>query len=102
MSRPPAGFERSRLANTRSAEKQNRQSQKHRARNAHVISTLRTQVRKVREAITAGDAGKAKAELQQAVRLIDKAATKGVIHRTQASRRIARLTKAAHAPAAKA
>jgi small subunit ribosomal protein S20 len=86
------------VANTRSAEKANRQSQKHRIRNAHVLSTLRTSVRKFREAAAAGDAAKIKEELAAAVRQIAKAASKGVIHKAQASRRIARLSKtAAHA-----
>ncbi len=86
------------MANTRSAEKANRQSQKHRIRNAHVLSTLRTSVRKFREAAAAGDAAKTKEELAAAVRQIAKAASKGVIHKAQASRRIARLSKtAAHA-----
>jgi small subunit ribosomal protein S20 len=83
------------VANTKSAEKQNRQAQKHRARNSHVISTLRTQVRKVREAMEKGDAAAAKTELLAAVKLIDKAASKGVIHKSQAARRVSRLTKAA-------
>lgn len=87
------------MANTRSAEKQNRQAQKHRARNAHVLSTLRTSVRKFREAITAGDAAKTKEELAAAVRQIAKAASKGVIHKGQAARRISRLSKAANLPA---
>jgi small subunit ribosomal protein S20 len=88
------------VANTKSAEKRNRQAQKHRARNQHVISTLRTQVRKAREAIGGGDAPKTKAELAAAVRLIAKAASKGVLHKAQAARRISRLTKAAaHAKA---
>ena len=87
------------MANTRSAEKQNRQAQKHRVRNAHVLSTLRTSVRKFREAATAGDAAKTKEGLAEAVRQIAKAASKGVIHKAQASRRISRLNKAAHAPA---
>ena len=89
------------MANTRSAEKQNRQAQKHRARNAHVMSGLRTSVRRFREAAAAGDAAKVKAELAAAVRQIAKAASKGVIHKGQASRRISRLTKAAHSSAAK-
>ena len=83
------------MANTRSAEKQNRQAQKHRVRNAHVLSTLRTSVRKFREAAAAGDAQKTKQELIAAVRQIAKAASKGVIHKGQAARRISRLTKAA-------
>jgi small subunit ribosomal protein S20 len=89
------------VANTRSAEKQNRQALKHRTRNAHVLSTLRTSVRKFREAVAAGDAAKLKGELAAAVKQIAKAASKGVIHKGQASRRISRLTRAANAPAAK-
>ena len=91
------------MANTRSAEKQNRQAQKHRIRNAHVLSTLRTSVRKFREAAASGDAGKIKEELTAAIRQISKAASKGVIHKRQAARRISRLSKtASHPPAAKA
>jgi len=91
------------VANTRSAEKQNRQAQKHRIRNAHVLSTLRTSVRKFREAAAAGDLDKSRQQLASAVRQIAKAASKGVIHKAQASRRISRLTKAASqvAPPAK-
>ena len=89
------------MANTRSAEKQNRQAHKHRARNAHVLSTLRTSMRRFREAAAAGDAVKTKEELAAAVRQIAKAASKGVIHKGQAARRISRLSKAAHATAAK-
>ena len=83
------------MANTKSAEKQNRQAIRHRARNQAITSALRTQVRKLREALTAGDAARTKAELTEAVRAISKAASKGVIHKAQASRRIARLSKAA-------
>lgn len=83
------------MANTRSAEKQNRQAQKHRTRNAHVMSTLRTSVRKFREAAAAGDKDKTKTELASAVRQIARAASKGVIHKGQAARRISRLTLAA-------
>jgi small subunit ribosomal protein S20 len=85
------------VANTKSAEKQDRQSQKHRARNSHVMSTLRTSVRKFREAAAGTDAAKTKDELHAAIRQIAKAASKGVIHKAQASRRISRLSKAAHA-----
>jgi small subunit ribosomal protein S20 len=86
------------VANTRSAEKQNRKAQKNRTRNAHVMSTLRSSVRKFREAAASGDADKTKQELAAAVRQIAKAASKGVIHKGQAARRISRLTKAASQP----
>lgn len=87
------------MANTRSAEKQNRQAQKHRVRNAHVLSTLRSSIRKFREAVASGDAAKTRQELAQAVRQVAKAASKGVIHKGQAARRISRLSKAALQPA---
>ena len=90
------------MANTRSAEKQDRQARKHRARNTHVMSTLRTSVRKFREAAASGDAQKIKQELAAAVRQISKAASKGVIHKGQAARRISRLSKASARPAAPA
>jgi len=90
------------VANTKSAEKQNRQAHKHRARNQGITSAVRTQVRKFREALAGGDAAKTKTELTSAIRAISKAASKGVIHKAQASRRIARLSKAAAgAPAPK-
>lgn len=85
------------MANTKSAEKQNRQATKHRARNQHITSTLRTKVRKFREAVAGDDAVKTKDELAAAVKAIAKAATKGVIHKGQAARRISRLNKTAHA-----
>ena len=94
------------MANTKSAEKANRQSTKHRARNSHISSTVRTSVRKFREGLEAGVTEKTPVELKAAIREIAKAATKGVIHKAQAARRISRLSKAAHnaktaAPAAK-
>jgi small subunit ribosomal protein S20 len=87
------------VANTRSAEKQNRQAIRHRARNQAITTALRTQVRKFREALVGGDAAKTKSELTAAIRAISKAASKGVIHKGQAARRIARLSKAAIHPA---
>ena len=90
------------MANTKSAEKQNRQATKHRARNSHVTSGLRTEVRKFRETTLAGDAPKTAAALKSAIKKIAKAASKGVIHKSQAARRISRLSKAAHAKAAPA
>ncbi len=55
---------------------------------------LRHLVRAVREALTARDASTAASRLLDATRALDKAATKGVVHRRNASRRIARLTHA--------
>jgi small subunit ribosomal protein S20 len=82
------------VANHPSALKRHRQSEKRRRRNQAIKSRLRHLVRAVREALTARDAGTASARLLDATRALDKAATKGVVHRRNASRRIARLTHA--------
>jgi small subunit ribosomal protein S20 len=82
------------LANTRSAEKRNRQSQKRRARNVQVRTGLKSAVKKAREAVTGADPAAAKEAVQVALRTLDKAASKGVIHKNAAARRIGRLAKA--------
>ena len=82
------------MANTRSAEKRNRQAQKRRAINVRVRTNVRSAVKKAREAITA-DGGAAKQSVMAAVRTLDKAASKGILHKNAASRRISRLAKAA-------
>lgn len=81
------------MANHASAIKRHKQSEKRRLRNAGVKSSLRTAVKKVKEAQTAGKADEAKANLQNAISELDKAVTKGVIHRNNASRKISRLTR---------
>lgn len=82
------------MANTRSAEKRNRQAQKRRARNVQVRTGVKSAVKKVREAIARGDGAAAKQALHTAERAIGKASSKGVVHRNAASRRISRLAKA--------
>jgi len=82
------------LANTASAEKRNRQAQKRRARNVQVRTGVKSAVKKVREALEKGDAAAAKTALHAAERTLDKASSKGVLHRNAASRRIARLAHA--------
>jgi len=81
------------VANHKSAIKRIRQNLKRNERNRYVRSTMRTYVRRVREAVEAGDASKASEALTLAIKTIDKAASKGVIHKNQASRRISRLQK---------
>jgi small subunit ribosomal protein S20 len=83
-----------RVANVASAEKRNRQRIKRRARNLFHLTTMRSYVKRVRTAIDAKDAAKAKTALTEAVKIIDKAAQKGVIDRKTASRKISRLTLA--------
>ena len=81
------------MANHKSAEKRNRQNKIRNARNAHIRSTMRSFVKKLRIAIAEGDTETANAVLQKAIPYIDKAASKGVIHKATASRKIGRLAK---------
>ncbi|MBE0577724.1 MAG: 30S ribosomal protein S20 [Desulfuromonadales bacterium] len=81
------------MANHKSAEKRNRQNKLRNARNAHIRSTMRSFVKKLRIAIAEGDTETANAVLEKAIPYIDKAATKGVIHKATASRKIGRLAK---------
>ena len=81
------------MANHKSAEKRHRQSKIRNARNTHIRSTMRSYVKKVRTAIAEGDLETAKTLLEKAIPYIDKAATKGVIHKATASRKISRLSK---------
>ncbi|MCW8858980.1 MAG: 30S ribosomal protein S20 [Deltaproteobacteria bacterium] len=81
------------MANHKSAAKRNRQNAIRNARNTHLRSTMRTLVKQVREAVAAGDQAVAQAALTKAIPYIDKTATKGVIHKASASRKISRLTK---------
>ncbi len=84
------------MANTKSAEKRNRQAQKRRARNVNIRTTVKDAVKSLRETLTTKDAGKTADALKAATRTINKAASKGVVHKRAASRRISRLAKAAN------
>lgn len=88
------------MANTRSAEKRYLQAEKARARNASIRSSVRTAMKKVREAVAKNDVAGAQELLKQAASTIDKAATKGVIKDNSASRKVARLSRAVHLAAA--
>lgn len=90
------------MANIKSAEKRHRQSLKRRARNVHWRSTVKTAVKKVRDALTGKDPAKAKEALVGAEKALKKAANKRAIHPRNASRHVSRLAKAvAHAAPAK-
>jgi small subunit ribosomal protein S20 len=82
------------LANTRSAEKRNRQSQKRRVRNQGVRTRVKTAVKKVRESLERGEVAAAQQAFIAAARIIDQASSKGVVHRNTASRKISRLASA--------
>ncbi|MCK4508851.1 MAG: 30S ribosomal protein S20 [Desulfuromonadales bacterium] len=81
------------MANHKSAAKRNRQNAVKRARNTHIRTTMRNLVKQVREAVTAEDKDAAKTALTKALPYIDKTATKGVIKKATASRKISRLSK---------
>lgn len=75
------------MANIKSQIKRNRQNEKAHERNKAVKSSLRTSVRKFREAAAAGDKEHATTLLREASRELDKAVSKGVIHANQAANR---------------
>ncbi|HYA81112.1 MAG TPA: 30S ribosomal protein S20 [Methylocystis sp.] len=81
------------MANTSSAKKAVRKIARRTATNRSRRSMMRTFVRKVEEAIAAGDAAGAKQALLQAAPIVMRAAQKGVIHKNTASRKVSRLTR---------
>ena len=80
------------MAHHKSAIKRIKQNTKRAARNRHVTSTLKTYIKRVREAVDAKDKEAAAAALKAAIPVIDASASKGVIHRSNASRNVSRLT----------
>jgi small subunit ribosomal protein S20 len=81
------------LAHHKSALKRIKQNERKYERNKHIRSTLRTFIKRVREAAAGKDISAAKEALAAAIPVIDAAATKGVIHRNNASRNVSRLTR---------
>ena len=81
------------MANIKSQIKRIKTNEKARLRNKSVKSELKTHVRKVREAVAAGDKDAATTALQAASRKLDKAVSKGVIHTNQAANRKSALAK---------
>lgn len=75
------------MANIKSQKKRNLTNEKHRQRNRAVKSELKTATRRVREAVEVGNGAEAYSAALAACRLMDKAATKGVIHKKQAANR---------------
>lgn len=90
------------MPTTKSAKKRLRQNVRLRDRNRALKSMLKTQIRKVREAVAASNVTEAETELRLTTKKLDQAAAKNVIHRNKASRtksRLQRLIKAAKQPA---
>ena len=87
------------LANIKSAKKRILVNETKAARNKAIRSKVKTFVKKVEAAITAGDKAAAQAALLAATSEIDKATSKGVYHKNTASRKVSRLAKAVSAMA---
>jgi len=85
---------------TKSALKANRQNIKRRDHNRQLRSRLRTALKAIRASLDASDLDGAKAALRQTVSVVDKMATKGIIHRNTAGRYKSRLAKRLVKPAA--
>lgn len=80
------------MANIKSAKKRARQSEKRRAHNASRRSMLRTSIKNVLKAIDAMDKSAAEAAFKKAEPIIDRMATKGLIHANKAARHKSRLS----------
>ena len=83
------------VANIKSQKKRNITNEKARQRNRAVKSEIKTAVHKVDQAVEAGDAEAATAAAQDASRLFDRAASKGVIHKNTAANHKSGVTKKA-------
>ncbi len=81
------------MANIKSQIKRNKTNQKANDRNRAVKSELKTTVRQAREAISSGDKDKAQAALKVATTKLDKAVSKGVLHKNQAANRKSAIAK---------
>ncbi|MEU5418981.1 30S ribosomal protein S20 [Streptomyces sp. NPDC001407] len=85
------------MANIKSQIKRNKTNEKARLRNKAVKSSVKTVVRAAREAIAAGDAAKATAAVALAGKKLDKAVSKGVLHKNAAANKKSALAKQAAA-----
>ncbi len=75
------------MANIKSQIKRNKQNEKARLRNKAVRSELKTAVKRVQQAVAAGDVDLAQERVSRAYKLLDHAAAKGIIHKNQAANR---------------
>lgn len=85
------------MANIKSSKKDLKRSAKRRAVNGAVKTSLKTYVKKARVAVAGADAEAGQSALTQAVKSLDKAAQRGIIHKNAAARRKSRLAKQANA-----
>ncbi|GAA4925043.1 small subunit ribosomal protein S20 [Stackebrandtia albiflava] len=82
------------MANIKSQIKRNRQNEKARMRNKAVKSSLKTAIRKFHAAADSGDVTTAGSQLRAASRALDKAVSKGIVHKNQAANRKSAIAKA--------
>jgi small subunit ribosomal protein S20 len=83
------------VANIKSQIKRNRQNETRRVRNKAARTSLKTDAKRVREAAFDGDQDSAQEALRVATRQLDKATSKGILHRRTAARRKSRLARTA-------
>ena len=88
------------MANIKSQIKRNKTNERRAVANKAVRTALKTSTKKVRTAVAEGDAEAALERSREAARALDKAASRGVIHKRTAARRKSRLAKAANTAAA--
>ncbi|CBL43905.1 30S ribosomal protein S20 [gamma proteobacterium HdN1] len=88
------------MANTKQAKKRARQSEKRRRHNIGLRSVVRTYIKKVIAAIRAGDKPAAQEAFKEAQPVIDRIASKGIIHKNKAARHKSRLNARIKAMAA--
>ncbi len=81
------------MANIKQQKKRNLQNERAHQRNKAVRSSLKTSAKKVRAAAEAGDVDAATEQAREASRALDKAASRGVLHKRTAARRKSRLAK---------
>jgi small subunit ribosomal protein S20 len=81
------------MANIKSQIKRNRQNERRHERNRAVKTSLKTSTKKVQVAVAEGDAETAAANQREAARALDKAASKGVLHKRTVARRKSRLAR---------
>ena len=87
---------RQNVANIKSQIKRIKTNDKAHERNKGVRSSLKTAIRKFREAVTAGDSAAIATELKSASQQLDVAVSKGVIHANQAANKKSAMAKSAH------
>lgn len=81
---------------TKSAQKKHRQSLKRRERNKNLSSSLKTKIKQFNSAIEEKDIEKSRELLKGLVSAVDKAATKGLLHKGNSSRRVSRYSRKLH------